>query len=119
MIECFGIKRDKMNKPNLENDLLQCDWIREKCEKSESYSQNLYASLCNRIFMKDGEEWTCSWRYAGGIVADLRNKKYSEDYLHWYCSGIYGGDEYIGEGDITGEITKDLLNLGWTHRSYE
>ena len=46
-----------MSEPNLENDLMNCDWIREKCENSESYSQNLYASLCNRIFIKDGKEW--------------------------------------------------------------
>jgi len=108
-----------MSEPNLENDLMNCDWIREKCENSESYSQNLYASLCNRIFIKDGKEWTCSWRYAGDIVADLRSNKYNEDYLHWYCSGIYGGDEYIGEGEITQEISDDLLKLGWTHKLYE
>ena len=105
---------------NLENDLMNCDWIKEKCEKSESYAQNLYASLCNRIFIKDGEEWTCSWRYAGGIVADLRSNVYSEDYLNWYCSGILGqDDEYISEGDITKQISQDLLKLGWTYRSYE
>lgn len=109
-----------MNEPNLENDLMNCDWIRKKCETSESYSQNLYASLCNRIFIKDGQDWSCSWRYAGGIVADLRSDVYSEDYLNWYCSGILSQeDDYICEGDITGEITNDLFKLGWTYRSYE
>ena len=108
------------SEPNLENDLMNCDWIIEKCEKSEPYSQNLYASLCNRIFIKDGKEWTCSWRHSGLIVADLRSKKFRENYLDWYCSGIYtSGNEYIGEGDITQEISEDLLKLGWTHRSYE
>jgi hypothetical protein len=109
-----------MNKPDLEKDLMDCDWIRLKSEMSESYAQNLYASLCNRIFIKDDREWTCSWRYAGGIVADLRSNIYSEDYMNWYCSGILGQeDTYISEGDITGEISQDLLKLGWTYKSYD
>ena len=73
-----------MNKPNLEADLLKTEYIVNKCKSSEVYSQNLYAALCNNRFFKDNEEWTCSWRYAGGIVADLRDV--GEDYMSFYCS---------------------------------
>jgi hypothetical protein len=69
-----------------------------------------------------GEEWSCSWRYAGGIVADMQQKG---DYIDWYCSGIkndYGDDpegkypvesKYVPEGCITDEIRTDLQRLGW------
>jgi len=120
---------------NLEYDLLTTDWILEKTRKSEVYAQNLYASMCNRDFVKNDvwpilqeECWSCSWRYAGGIIADMRQEG---DYIDWYCSGIRGspisGDEdteidpvleekfrnYVGEGHVTDEIREDLLKLGW------
>ena len=114
---------EKMNKPDLENDLKNTHWIVNQCEYSEAYSQQLYASLCNRIFMKDGEEWACTWRHAAGIVAELRSRRFKENYMDWYCSGIWQEDEkftgYIHEGEITETIEKDLFKLGWTHRSYE
>ena len=108
-----------MNKPNLEADLLKTEYIVNKCKSSEVYSQNLYAALCNNRFFKDNEEWTCSWRYAGGIVADLRDV--GEDYMSFYCSGIGSNhiDGYVPESVVTPEITNDLLNLGWIIKPYE
>lgn len=116
-------------KANLELDLFKTDWISYKCTINNVYAQNLYAALCNNIFMKDNEEWTCSWRSAGGIVADLikddtRYDLYSHrtgDYLDWYCSGACEGTipGYVSEGFVTSEISNDLLNLGWTYKSYE
>jgi hypothetical protein len=103
---------------NLEFDLFKTDWIIYKCKKSTKYSQNLYAALCNNLFYKNDEEWSCSWRCAGGIVADLNG---TGDYMDWYCSGI-GSDEitgYVSEGDVTSEVSNDLLNLGWTYKPYE
>ncbi len=38
---------------NLEYDLLTTDWILEKTRQSEVYAQNLYASMCNRDFVKN------------------------------------------------------------------
>lgn len=110
--------------PNLEYDLLKVDWIRQKCLVNNTYAQNLYAALCNNRFFKDGKEWTCSWRYAGGIVADLRSTEEipsrQGDYMDWYCSGTAAGiNGYVSEGEVTSEITNDLLNLGWTHKPYE
>jgi hypothetical protein len=105
-------------KPDLEKDLFKSDTIVEKCKHSDIYSQNLYAALCNNRFFYNDEEWSCSWRYAGGIVADLRSN--GEDYMDWYCSGI--GDvngNYVGESVVTDEIRLDLMKLGWIVKPYE
>ena len=107
---------------NLEWDRVTTDWILEKVRASETYAQNLYAAMCNNGFIKrevipilKNEEWSCSWRYAGGIVADMREEG---DYIDWYCSGIRNPDgteqdKYVGEGRITDEIRNDLQRLGW------
>lgn len=107
-------------KADLEHDLFSSEYIRNKCKNSEIYSQNLYASFCNNRFFKNNEEWSCSWRMAGGIVADLRDK--GEEYIDWYCSGILGTDSidgYVSESVVTPEITNDLLDLGWIVKPYE
>lgn len=101
---------------DMEYDLRTCENIINKCKNSEKYSQNLYAALCNNIFKKEGKEWSCSWRHAGGIVANLREQG---DYIDWYCSGI-GNEEknckidFVEEGFVIDEINSDLTNLGWT-----
>ena len=110
---------------NMEYDLLTTDWILEKARASETYSQNLYAAMCNNDFQKldvlpilKDQSWSCSWRYAGGIIADMRQEG---DYISWYCSGISGGwnddDEgtkgYVAESVVTDEIKEDLKKLGW------
>jgi hypothetical protein len=114
-------------KASLENDLLKTEWIRKKCRDKESYAQNLYAAMCNNLFYKNDEEWSCSWRYAGGIVADLIKNEFEPvmirdhmDYLDWYCSGIGANCDsgYVSESVVTPEITNDLLNLGWIVKSY-
>jgi len=103
-------------KADLEYDLFKTDWIVHKCQ-NDKYAQNLYAALCNNRFFKNDEEWTCSWRGAGGIVADLRNK--GEDYIDWYCSGMSDIEGYLPEGEVSSEIANDLLNLGWNITPYE
>lgn len=112
-------------KNNMEYDLVTTDWILEKVRASDAYAQNLYAAMCNNGFIKrdvipilKGEEWSCSWRYAGGIIADMQQKG---DYIDWYCSGIRGDggstdpeyQKFVGEGCITDEIRQDLQRLGW------
>jgi len=125
---------------NMEYDLLTTDWILEKVRADDAYAQNMYAAMCNNGFIKLEvipvllqEEWSCSWRYAGGIIADMQQKG---DYIDWYCSGIrdigvYAPaeenevfteeqlarksvvDRYVPEGQITDEIRTDLQRLGW------
>lgn len=109
-------------KHDLEKDLSKTDWIIYKCKNSKRYSQNLYAALCNNRFFKDKQEWTCSWRYAGGIIAEFRDC--GEDYIDWYCSGIRAKpsidiDGYVEESCVTEEVRDDLLNLGWVIKPYE
>ncbi len=107
-----------MNQPDLEQDLLSSDYIKQKCKNSEVYSQNLYASICNNLFYKNNQEWSCSWRCAGGIVADIRN--IGEDYLSFYCSGIWDTSKgFVSESVVTDEIRNDLLQLGWTIKPYD
>lgn len=128
----------KSHKNNMEYDLLTTDWILAKVRTSESYAQNLYASMCNMEWRKrelwqelKEENWGCSWRYAGGIVADMRQEG---DYIDWYCSGMGGlnrefeGEEtheqwqkrtgYVPEGMVTEQIERDLNRLGWTPIPY-
>jgi len=114
---------------NLEYDLVTTDWILEKARNNDAYAQNLYAAMCNNGFIRlevipvlKQEEWSCSWRYAGGIIADMQQKG---DYIDWYCSGIrdvshdeeenklWDGRNYVAEGCITDEIRNDLQRLGW------
>jgi hypothetical protein len=83
----------------LEIDLEQ---LRDKL-KDRKYAEDLYGALCNNEFIKDGKEWSCTWRYAGGMIARLRGE--GEDYLDYYCTG--------NEGFITEEVKKDLETLGW------
>jgi len=126
-------------KNNMEYDLLTTDWILEKVRASDAYAQNLYAAMCNMQWRKremwpelKEQNWSCSWRYAGGIIADMRQEG---DYIDWYCSGMggltqeYDGEEtneqwqartgYVPESVVTEEIERDLNQLGWTPIPYD
>ena len=109
------------NRPDMEEDMYLSDWFRTKVRTNGTYSQNLYAALCNNDFQKldvipilTEETWSCSWRAAGGIVARIRKEG---DYLDWYCSGIFQEghhiEGYVEESTVTKEIREDLQKLGW------
>lgn len=135
----------KWQKDNLEYDLRSTDWILEKVRGDIVYAQHLYAAMCNNQFIKrdmwpilKDQRWSCSWRHAGGIVADMREQG---DYIDWYCSGIRDtraltaedfdtlteeqklavkeADSFVGEGQVTDEIEKDLYTLGWLVVEYK
>jgi hypothetical protein len=114
--------------PNMEMDMNDAQWFKDKVRKNKYYAQNLYAALCNNEFQKldvlpilKEETWSCSWRHAGGIVSQICGEG---DYLNWYCSGIqdfskdhedtnfYPG-RHVSEGTVTDEIRKDLQKLSW------
>ena len=46
--------------------------LKGKVQHDIGYANALYAALCNIIWVnrKTGEEYSCSWRYAGGLVAE-------------------------------------------------
>lgn len=129
----------KWQKSNLEYDIRSTEWISNKIRSSNSYAQNVYAALCNNEFQKkdnwcilSDQNWSCSWRYAGGIIADVQEKG---DYIDWYCSGVQfdnteedsdlsgltdeqkqyriDSKNYVGEGVVTDEVRNDLNQLGW------
>ncbi len=102
---------------NLDFDLLNNQTIVDKCKNSDTYSQNLYAAMCNNRFFYGDEEWTTSWRGSGSIVSDIRNCR--ESYLDWYCSGMSSKEGYVPESVVTEEIRLDLMKLGWVIRPYE
>ena len=79
--------------------------------KDDSYAQALYAALCNMRWKKDGEVYSCSWRYAGGLVAEMRGSTENMNYLEFYCSGIEDGSEK--EGYVRCDIEDDLNSMGW------
>lgn len=96
---------------DLEKDIKE--HLKGKIKSSDSYAQNLYAALCNNRFIKQ-EEWSCSWRYAGGIISDIIDGTTNGNgYLNWYCSGTFDIEGYLPEGMISEEIEKDLTELGW------
>ena len=117
-IEATQINDPAWQKNNMEYDLRTADWILKKASESDTYAQNLYAALCNNSFRQlkspNEEQWSCSWRYAGGIIAHMQEKG---DYIDWYCSGIggimQGPDGSVDEGIVTDEICEDLQKLGW------
>lgn len=103
---------------NLEQDLLYNSMIIHKCKSNYKYSQNLYAALCNNKFFYNDEEWTCSWRYAGGLVSEING---GSDYMDFYCSGINAVNscDFMVEGQVTDEIRNDLLQMGWIIKPYD
>jgi len=116
---------------DLAADIKNCAWIVEKVRTNKTYAQNLYAALCNIIWFKTNDfwpaltgnnEWSCSWRWAGGFVAELEDQ--GGDYMDWYCSGIRGDKDenkelYVGEGYVTNEVADDLAKIGWKWKEYE
>ena len=124
----------KFDEFDMFEDMQSAAWFVTKVQASESYAQNLYAAMCNNLFIKrevwpmlKDETWSCSWRGAGGIVAELREQG---DYMDWYCSGMgllatYDEKEgaehmrrkqYVPESTITDEIQADLERLDWLVR---
>lgn len=96
---------------DLERDLRSSSFIVSKCKNSETYSQNLYAALCDNEYIKKENVWITSWRHSGGIISNLRE---SGDYIDWYCSGMSEKEGNVEEGVVTLEVEEDLHSLGWS-----
>lgn len=113
---------------DLYQDLVDCQWIKDKIRASDKYAQNMYAAMCNVVWYKQllipalrgANTWTTTWRTSGGIISAIRG---GGDYMDWYCSGIAPDQDdtfnntingSVPEGTITIEIAEDLKKLGWT-----
>ena len=104
---------------DLEDDLLESRYIKQKVREDDVYAQNLYAALCNMQWVKDDsvQAWHCSWRYAGSLVAQMNGEG---DYLDWYLSTtLFSTDGYINEGALKDNIVEDLKLLGWNPLPWE
>ena len=97
---------------DLERDLLDCQFIKDKIRSENGYAERFYNALCNVNWIHDSvvhgdgdkaDTWSISWRGAGGLVATLR--ACGEDYLDYYCSG--------NEGHIADDVYDDLMKIGW------
>ena len=93
--------------PDLETDLMSSARIAELVQ-DRRFAEDLYRAFCETRWFRNGKEWGCTWRGAGGIVADLRDR--GEEYIDFYCSG--------GEGTVTTEVAAELAKLGWTWTPY-
>ena len=97
--------------------LIGSDFFREKCVKSDLYAQNLYAALCQNLFVEKQDVFSIiqqdgasvSWRQAGNIVGTFRG----ETYLQYYCSGMSNTQGYKQEGEVSDEVRADFDNAGW------
>lgn len=99
-------------KPDLEKDILNSKVIVEKA-KERNYAVRLYNSLCNNAWIKDGEEWLASWRYAGGIASILHDGADKEDYMNFYIN------DDTCPGMVDDEVIEDFAALGWELVPYE
>lgn len=96
-----------------EKELADSPKIRELVQNKD-FAAKLYCSLENQSWWKDGQEYHCSFRHAGGLVADLRDC--GEDYLHWYCSGLVGDYDSVNTytmATVYPEVEAALAELGW------
>lgn len=111
-----------MSKEDFKNDLEQNEEIL-KLIKDTTFTQNLYAALCNIVWMKEKDKHnTCSfsWKEAGQIVASIRNKVLgtNDDYIKWWCSGsrhpCSNACKLVAEGTVTDKIEELFTNMNWT-----
>jgi hypothetical protein len=94
-----------------ERDLHSSPAFRLLCQ-DDDFAAALYTALENQDWIKDGEVFGCSFRYAGGLVADLRDK--NECYLGWYCSKPRDCSYITDEHAIRQDVRDALAGLGWT-----
>jgi len=51
---------------------------------------------------EEKQDYSCSWRYAGGLIAEFRG---SGCYLDWYCCGQ--------DGVVSEFVRRSMRKLGW------
>lgn len=99
--------------PELDQDVLNAEWLCQRIRSDVVYAEEFYCTLTNNEWICVREDapavwaaladhvWSGSWRFVGGMIADLRGG----DYLDWYYNG--------NEGIISERVAADLTRLGW------
>lgn len=96
---------------NFERDLHSSAAFRALC-LDDDFAAALYTALENQDWIKDGEVFGCSFRYAGELVAQLRDGK-NECYMDWYCSRPKDTTYITDECAIRQDVRDALATLGW------
>lgn len=95
---------------HFEQDVMADEKIRTLIQQDATFAQELYASICNLIWVSPNKnEYTASWRSAGDFVATVAGK--GEDYLDYYCSG--------GEGKVSARVENEMKRIGWSWKRYK
>jgi hypothetical protein len=95
---------------DLEGDIIADEKLNTLIQEDASFAHEMYCALCNVIWTSPNRnQFTASWRYAGGVVANLTGR--GEDYLDYYCSG--------GEGIVSARVETEMKRIGWSWKHYE
>lgn len=72
--------------------------------QDDEFCKNLWSAMANVSWYHPAskEEYSCTFRRAGGLIAGLRG---SGDYMDWYCSGPYA--------EVSDYIARSMKKLGW------
>ena len=101
---------DVLVMPDFEKDLEKT--FNERMKADDSFCVQIWSALANKLWkhesMDDDEEYSCTFRYAGGLIADILGRG---GYMDWYCSGPYA--------TVSDEIESGMKDIGWTHHNYE
>ena len=92
--------------PSLELELYQAKHIVKRCsDDPKGFATDLYSALCNITWKhkETGNNFSCSWRYAGGIVSTMSHSV--DDHMIYYATG--------NEGTVTDDVLTELDKLGW------
>jgi hypothetical protein len=76
----------------------------ERMKSNNDLCKDVWAALANVTWYhpESKQEYSCSFRYAGGLIADLRGEG---DYMDWYCCAP--------NASITDEIRRTFKKEGW------
>jgi hypothetical protein len=92
--------------PDFKKDLE--DALGDAMRASDEICSQVWSALANIIWThSSGEEFSCSFRYAGGLIAEIVDKG---TYMDWYCSGPYA--------KVNELVSNAMLEKGWKHREW-
>ena len=80
----------------------------DRMRQSDNLCEQVWSAMANIIWEHEsGEEFSASFRYAGGVVSDILGEGC---YLDWYCCGP---TEVVSD-----EIADAMASKGWKWKLY-